>query len=450
MAFLFISCVQNRDGVVSSSVSTEAPTLVIPDQNINVGDRFQFDLANHLENIKPEEGVSISVETDGFSISSGSMIESDQILPEGAHIISGTISDGNGGLSRWTFTITAKSPFISLWQTMVPKETITLPLRKGFNYDFAVDWGDGSSSEISSHDDPDRVHTYMSAGTYTVSITGLVQAWHFNNKGDKDRLLQVTNLGDVDWRNFEGAFRGCLHLTTFRGGNVSGVTNMAQMFSGATNVNPDVAHWDTSSVTNMNALFAGAQRAVPDVSAWDTSRVMNMGRMFSGATSANPNVSGWDTSSVKKMRAMFYGATSADPDVRAWDTSSVTDMNSMFLGAISANPDVSDWNISSVTEIGFMFSNALSANPSVASWDFSGINEHTSVQSSFLGVNFSTAHYSILLMRLDATLSDSITGTLSFPSVTYSSEAATARGNLVKRGWRIEDAGEWAIRENWP
>ncbi len=33
------------------------------------------------------------------------------------------------------------APFVSVWRTTAPSETITLPLRSGFNYNFTVDWG---------------------------------------------------------------------------------------------------------------------------------------------------------------------------------------------------------------------------------------------------------------------------------------------------------------------
>ena len=83
------------------------------------------------------------------------------------------------------------------------------PLRSGYNYNFTVDWGDGSStSTVTAHDDSDRIHTYVNAGEYTVTISGLVEAWYFNNTGPSMLMLrQVTNLGDVGWKNLEGAFR---------------------------------------------------------------------------------------------------------------------------------------------------------------------------------------------------------------------------------------------------
>ena len=47
------------------------------------------------------------------------------------------------------------SPFISVWKIDEAGDSITLPLREGFNYNFTVDWGDGSISEVTSYDNVD-------------------------------------------------------------------------------------------------------------------------------------------------------------------------------------------------------------------------------------------------------------------------------------------------------
>ena len=209
----------------------------------------------------------------------------------------------------WTITdggFDTGGKFVTVWRTTSASESITLPLRSGYNYNFTVDWGDGSAVEtVTAYGDTDKTHTYTDAGDYTVIIDGTVEAWHFNNSGSKDNLIEVLDLGDVGWKNLEKAFYGCSNLTTFEGGDVSGVTHMAEMFRGATSTNPDISGWDTSQVTSMSL-------------------------MFSNATSANPDVSGWDTSQVTSMSYMFYDAGSAEPDMSQWDFGSVTSMLSMF------------------------------------------------------------------------------------------------------------------------
>ncbi|MBJ00916.1 MAG: BspA family leucine-rich repeat surface protein [Halobacteriovoraceae bacterium] len=367
--------------------------------------------------------------------------------------------------------------------------TVTLPLRSGFNYNFTVDWGDGTTAEVTAHDDVDIDHAYGSAGDYTIKITGTVEAWYFNNTGDKDKIISVQELGSVGWKNFDNAFSGCSNLTTFSGGDTSNVTDMGGMFAFAASAQPNTSGWNTSNVTDMGGMFIFAASAQPDTSGWDTSNVTTMLSMFNGATAANPNTSGWNTSNVTSMQAMFSNASSAIPDTSKWDTSSVTsmakmfffassanpdtskwnitnvtdmsdmfngagqavpdtsnwntsnvtDMNRMFRGAVSAAPDVSGWNTSNVTDMNYMFSNMGNISIDFSGWDFSSaVNDftHFLINSSLL-----TQDYDTLLIRLDttATLAQDLTA----GSTTYTNggAGATARSSLTGKGWNISDFG---------
>jgi hypothetical protein len=74
-------------------------------------------------------------------------------------------------------------PFISVWKTdnrgVSATRQISLPLVENGHYDFLVSWGDGTSSEIDSWDDPARFHWYAEAGIYTVEIIGEISGWQF-------------------------------------------------------------------------------------------------------------------------------------------------------------------------------------------------------------------------------------------------------------------------------
>ena len=65
--------------------------------------------------------------------------------------------------------------------------------------------------------------------------------------------------------------------------NTSNVTNMSNMFNGATNFNEDIGNWDTSNVTDMSSMFYDAYKFNQDIGWWDTSKVTNMNRMFYSA-----------------------------------------------------------------------------------------------------------------------------------------------------------------------
>ena len=55
----------------------------------------------------------------------------------------------------------------------------TLPTVWGGNYNFTVDWGDGSSNAITSWDQAEVTHTYATGGVYEISITGQFEGINF-------------------------------------------------------------------------------------------------------------------------------------------------------------------------------------------------------------------------------------------------------------------------------
>lgn len=284
-----------------------------------------------------------------------------------------TVTANGSESNTATASFNLSSIFISTWRTTAPAQTITLPLRATFAYNFTVDWGDGTpDSTVTSDVDADRIHTYAAAGDYVVKITGQVQAWYFNSAGDKLKIISITDLGNVGWTNFDQAFSGCTNLTTVKGGDTSSVITMANMFFNATSVNPDTSGWNTSNVTTMLALFRNTTSANPDTSGWNTSNVTTMFGMFWDATAANPDTSGWNTSNVLSMAHMFRGATTANPDTSGWDTAKVTSMTYMFYAA-TFNPDTGNWDTSMVTDMSHMFRSSAVANPDTSGWDTSRV-----------------------------------------------------------------------------
>lgn len=71
----------------------------------------------------------------------------------------------------------ATIPFITTWETTTANESITIPTT-GNGYNYTVNWGDGA---ITNGENGDAIHTYATAGTYTVSITGNFPRIYFNS-----------------------------------------------------------------------------------------------------------------------------------------------------------------------------------------------------------------------------------------------------------------------------
>ena len=176
-----------------------------------------------------------------------------------------------------------RDPFVSVWTTAGTNESVALPLVSGYEYDFSIDWGDGTEiSQVTAFDDPDGDHVYANPGDYTVTISGTLEAWSFADGGSKDVITSVTDLGDTGWKNLSGAFHGCVNLVDFFGGNVSLVTDMSSMFEGASSVELDISRWNVSQVTDMSSMFEGATLAEPDMANWDFTNVTDMTDMFDG------------------------------------------------------------------------------------------------------------------------------------------------------------------------
>jgi len=163
--------------------------------------------------------------------------------------------------------------------------------------------------------------------------------------------------------------------------DVSNVTNMSYMFF-YTPFNQDISSWDVSNVTNMGFMFA-LTSFVQDISSWDVSSVTNMSGMFSSST-FNQDISSWNMSKVTDMYQMFASAPAFNQDISSWDMSSVTDMNEMFSYATTFNQDISSWNVSNVTDMSGMFMGAA-FNQDIGNWDVSNV---TDMSTMFMGAAF--------------------------------------------------------------
>jgi surface protein len=289
----------------------------------------------------------------------------------------------------FAFTAKTDNPGVSTWAQF------KLPLTTSTGLNAVVDWGDATTSTITSHTSPDITHTYATAGTYSISITGTLPGWQFNNGGDRRKILNISSWGVLDITT-NAIFRGCTNLTsnatdaptitttdlsfTFRdctnfNGNVgnwdvSGVTYMAFMFSFAWKFNnggsSSIGSWNTSSNTNMTAMFSGTTAFNQPIGTWNTALVNDMSYMFSSATNFNQNISSWNTALVNNMASMFNNTPAFNQNISSWNTGAVTTMVTMFQGASAFNQPIGSWNTALVTTMSSMFSSATVFNQSLS------------------------------------------------------------------------------------
>ena len=99
--------------------------------------------------------------------------------------------------------------FISKWDTTLvggfgrrdpagsPDNTIVLPLTSDGSYDFYVDWGDGNRDNITGYNQTEITHQYSNTGIYEIRIRGGITGWQFNNVGDDDKIIEISQWGPI-------------------------------------------------------------------------------------------------------------------------------------------------------------------------------------------------------------------------------------------------------------
>ena len=147
-----------------------------------------------------------------------------------------------------------------------------------------------------------------------------------------------------------------------------GITNLTEMFYGATLFNQPIGNWDVSNVTDMSGMFASTVAFNQNLSTWNTSNVTTMAGMFRNANSFNGDISGWDVRNVTNMQLMFEGAVAFNQPLNGWNLVSATNLHGMFRDAAVFNQPLNLWNVSNVTDMANMFRNAGMFNQDLTGW----------------------------------------------------------------------------------
>lgn len=129
-------------------------------------------------------------------------------------------------------------PFVFKITTTAANTVFTTPLVDygGLSPNLTISWGDGgpNSSLITSSTSVDRIHTFVTPGTYTITISGFMPGFRVdNNAGIRNLITELVQWGIVGLRTIN--FYGCVNLTAIPGsGTLSGVggyTGLAEVVS---------------------------------------------------------------------------------------------------------------------------------------------------------------------------------------------------------------------------
>jgi len=198
-------------------------------------------------------------------------------------------------------------PMQLVFTTTADNQSIELPLYGTVNC--TVDWGDGSATEDFTIAG-DKAHTFATAGTYTVEISGSLE--HFGKDWNPwtgvGYLTEVISFGEIGLTSLFGAFVNADNLTSVPATLPAEITNLQDAFRTINQV----------SIANLDL--------------WDISHVQNLSRVFFQSVNFNQDITGWNVSNVTDMNSLFWYAAAFDQDLSSWQIGAVTDMANMFDG----------------------------------------------------------------------------------------------------------------------
>jgi hypothetical protein len=129
-------------------------------------------------------------------------------------------------------------PFVFKITTTVANTVFTTPLvdYAGLTPSLFINWGDGSANSplITASSSTNRIHTFVSTGTYTITISGFMPGFRVNNNsGIRNLITELVQWGVVGLRTID--FYGCQNLTAIPGSaslsGVGGYTGLAEVIN---------------------------------------------------------------------------------------------------------------------------------------------------------------------------------------------------------------------------
>lgn len=260
--------------------------------------------------------------------------------------------------------------------TVGNSDSFTIPTQSTGVYNALVDWGDGNSTTLTTWN-VDNTHTYTTAGTYDITISGEFRGWMTTGVGltNSNKITELKQWGIL--RFFTGP------------GN-----SMRQSFMDARNMEITATDTPTFDVDGASQF---------------------MMRCYS--VTSIPNVDQWDISSLEGL-SYFFRDVPVNPDVTNWDTSNIES-----IGLVNLN--------------GGMFYGS-NFNRNVGGWDIGNLGNAT---GAFLNCNLSTENWDAILIGWQGQPHQNNVRVDSVANYTSGGAAEAARTALIADGWTINDAG---------
>ncbi len=167
-----------------------------------------------------------------------------------------------------------------------------------FNYNFTVDYGDGTVQKVTSYNDENRIHTYANAGTYEVSITGLCEGWSFFNiTNNRENIVEFKQWGVIRAKHID--FASCTNLTGKipipTTNSFNEMDSLRLLFYGCTNLTckiPSNLFKNGSHIVTLRNVFnfCGVTGNIPANLFSNCTNMENLTYIFGGAESITGNI----------------------------------------------------------------------------------------------------------------------------------------------------------------
>ena len=265
-----------------------------------------------------------------------------------------SIALGGGGASP--------APFIFDAITTADAEVFQMPFRTTSTVNAEVDWGDGTSDTVTSS--AEAVHTYATAGTHTITVTGTINGWSYYYANQDGVTVNTSQMGNISqWGSFvldeDVTFYNCSNLTVTAtdGPTTTDAYSFGYWFANCSSLTSiDISSWDFTNMTATANMFRNTGLVSIDLSGLDFSTITNLSNMFSSCSSLESVITtGLDLTNAERLSFMFDGCNSL------------------------TTLDLSELNLESVIDINYMFRNCSS----LTSIDLSSLTGNISAQLAF-------------------------------------------------------------------
>ena len=237
-----------------------------------------------------------------------------------------TITHTQTGTTTPTPTSTNPTNALAFTVQVTNNQEFGLPLlnTSSAQYDFTVDWGDGSSlTTVTNFSDNNFNHTYVSSGTYQVIIRGTIKGWSVqettndiaNDLATRDSYRDILSWGSLEFiDNVTGMFAGCTNLNILASnGPKIGNTLESAFASCSLSTSSGVQNWDIANVTSLDSTFINTSIDV-NLSGWNIGNVTTALNFMAGVTLSTTNYNntlrGWQIQAVSgRVLTISFGSS---------------------------------------------------------------------------------------------------------------------------------------------